>query len=114
MLVADGGGIRGYSTLLILKDLMAKIAEEEQRISPAASSSAFPYTLNSGRQDDTSQRTSLSTSPRSTTASVQLNSSPTPVHPTHSASVNTSRSSQFLPCHYFDYIAGTSTGGFDP
>jgi len=60
----DGGGIRGYSSLLILEELMKKIAQLEW--------------------EDTA---------KGTTEDITNRSLP-------------------LPCHYFDYIFGTSTGGY--
>lgn len=76
VLSLDGGGVRGYSTLLILKDLMKKIREEEEFEKPPACTSADSPMVEADR--------------------IQ------PKKPGGSA---------FLPCHYFDYIAGTSTGG---
>lgn len=55
----DGGGIRGYSSLLILSALMERIAFWEKDL--------------------------------------------------HGRQVN---ADHLLPCHYFDYIWGTSTGGY--
>jgi hypothetical protein len=73
----DGGGIRGYSSLLILKRLMDNIIllETEEPIDGFAieSSSDYPWDTEPDLKKD----------------------------PTKA----------FYPCHYFDYIAGTSTGG---
>ena len=39
----DGGGMRGYGSLLILKELMNKIGDEEKRIDPSVKSSFHPH-----------------------------------------------------------------------
>jgi len=69
----DGGGIRGYATLLVMKALMDRISEIENQYfsaSPEAYDSSFSPTESDRKSVD-----------------------------------------GYLPCHYFDYIAGTSTGG---
>ncbi|KAK3349387.1 patatin-like phospholipase-domain-containing protein [Lasiosphaeria hispida] len=76
ILTLDGGGIRGYSSLIILRALMKQIAEIEQNLEPVAISSAHTDRIDPG-----------------------------------SIPENVLRKGQYLPCHYFDYIAGTSVGG---
>ena len=81
----DGGGIRGYSSLLSLKHLMMRIRNLE-RDSQAnnegvQSSKDYPW------MDSTDLGPNRVVSPAD-------------------------RVDDFLPCHYFDYIAGTSTGGY--
>lgn len=76
ILTLDGGGIRGYSSLIILRVLMREIASIEQTLEPSASSSAQ-------------------------TERIPRDQIPDDVY----------REGQYLPCHYFDYIAGTSVGG---
>ena len=70
----DGGGIRGYASLLMLHKLMERVSEEEQRADALLRQS------------------------RNLTSSYAPADDPL-------------RSSPPLPCHYFDYIVGTSTGG---
>lgn len=68
ILTLDGGGIRGYSSLLILKQLMHEVAECERRL--------------------------------------QRDEGPVPGSTRHEFNED-----ELLPCHYFDYMYGTSTGG---
>ncbi|MCJ1273979.1 hypothetical protein MMC21_001772 [Puttea exsequens] len=81
LLSLDGGGVRGLSTLLILKELMTLVGKHEQDLDENATSSAY---------------------------SPLIDPSPDDLHPT---GYSLKPSTQYLPCHYFDYIGGTSTGG---
>ncbi|KAK3941615.1 patatin-like phospholipase-domain-containing protein [Diplogelasinospora grovesii] len=76
ILTLDGGGIRGYSSLIILRALMEEIARIEQTLEPFASSSAHTDRI-----------------------------------PEEAIPAEVLRKGKYLPCHYFDYIAGTSVGG---
>ncbi|KAK0617365.1 patatin-like phospholipase-domain-containing protein [Immersiella caudata] len=76
ILTLDGGGIRGYSSLIILRALMKEIALVEQTLEPHALSSAHTDRIDPDTIPD-----------------------------------YVLRKGQYLPCHYFDYIAGTSVGG---
>lgn len=82
VLSVDGGGIRGYSSLVILQVLMRKVEELERAYQPAANSSIYSSTL--GPLDD------------------EVCAAPTP---------DDRPRSEYWPCHYFDYIAGVGTGG---
>ena len=84
--VQDGGGIRGYSTLLILKELMRKIADLECHHPEPATTSFHPLLP-----------------PYQPPGSCSSSNS--------EQSVGSEIASDWLPCHYFDYMAGTSTGG---
>lgn len=92
----DGGGIRGLGSLLILQELMNKVGDEEKR---------------TGREDGYAE-SSFSPCPykpiypnrtRTDSSEVGMLSGAT--------SVGLPNSSLYLPCHYFTYAAGTSTGG---
>ena len=88
ILSLDGGGIRGYSALLILQELMSVIKKlERSHPDGAAESSYHPLPWNPLYATDS--RTGEQANPRSQDA----------------------ESARWLPCHYFDYVAGTSTGG---
>ena len=79
ILSLDGGGVRGYSSLLLLKRLMDEITQIEKKNDPKASTSAFSPLIDT---------TALFSDP----AMKELEGT-------------------YRPCHYFDYIAGSSTGG---
>ena len=97
--VTDGGGIRGYGSLLMLQALMEKIAIEERRIDPAIESSFSPCIYKP-------TRVGFSTPFTENAGSFEAS----PVTETNPKGL--SDDSLFLPCHYFDYGAGTSTGGY--
>ncbi|KAL9118353.1 MAG: hypothetical protein Q9187_005102 [Circinaria calcarea] len=97
LLTLDGGGVRGYSSLLILQALMEEIArlEQEQPLAPSSVSPLEPRV-----------RTTVMRQPSHRAGTVlreEIFALPAPRR--HQTLSN------YLPCHYFDYIAGTSTGG---
>jgi len=109
----DGGGIRGYSSLLILQSLMAEIAKVEQQTIPPATSSASPYLFDSDEANAGGASTRTPSMHHS--ASVKQRELPQALSLRRVKSEPSAKprkdSSQYLPCHYFDYICGTSTGG---
>ena len=78
----DGGGVRGYGSLIIVQALMEKIEEIERVRDPEAPSSICSPALR--LPDD---------KPCAAPKSIAM-----PI-------------SGYWPCHYFDYIAGVGTGG---
>ncbi|KAH7190863.1 acyl transferase/acyl hydrolase/lysophospholipase [Fusarium oxysporum] len=81
ILAFDGGGVRALSSLLILKSIMRRIRVLELDHPDGPAYSSSSYPWMGQRND--------------------LPSGPIESH----------RVDDFLPCHYFDYMAGTSTGG---
>ncbi|MCJ1450758.1 hypothetical protein MMC28_001092 [Mycoblastus sanguinarius] len=84
VLSLDSGGIRGYSSLVILQALMQEIALIEDSKCEARSSSFSPLV------DCLDVRDYVASSPED-------------------SSIITGKF--LLPCHYFDYIAGSQSGG---
>ena len=82
ILSVDGGGIRGYTALLILQNIMKDIEMLERERDAGAISSAYSPLV------DCLPSRALAASPKGTRSALQ-----------------------YLPCHYFDYVGGASTGG---
>lgn len=98
----DGGGIRGHGSLLILRDLMAKIEAKEQRLDRTRShSSTFVWDPEGSNLNDEIPDSAPSVS------SEASESSELGVVGLQKGAPHRPR----LPCHYFTYAAGTSTGG---
>lgn len=100
----DGGGIRGYGSLLILKELMRRIGLEERRVDSRVESSFYPgvykpraaVAASDGRPGTTNSHTQDIVGTPTTDAEGEI---------------ILEESDLYLPCHYFNYIGGTSTGG---
>lgn len=104
--VLDGGGIRGYSSLLILRELMEYIYEEETRSlseeEKARHSSYHPHEYipcvrNNQDNDGDSHDWMLETDQGVTAAGTR--------------NTGCGVRCRYVPAHYFDFVGGTSTGG---
>ena len=97
LLSVDGGGIRGLSSLLILGALMTSVSAVEQSTWPPAMTSGDSPLLDANsviRRNEQIEATAAKAPERISTTTM-----------------NFAIESNYLPCHYFDWIAGTSTGG---
>lgn len=92
----DGGGVRGLGSLLILQELMNKVGDEEKRLDreDGRAESSFSPCLYKPRY---LKRVDTDSSEDEIPSATKLDGLP--------------NSSLYLPCHYFTYAAGTSTGG---
>lgn len=95
IMCADGGGVRGYSSLLILKAIMARVEAHEQRLDSNVECSAHPF------QHRKCERIPPAPTRASTLRPNERNAAVAEANP------------KFLPAHYFNYIGGASTGGYD-
>ena len=89
ILTLDGDGRLGYRSLLILRALMEEVRKVELSENAEASSSKYSPFIDCSAEEDLDN----STNPRSDN---DLREKKPPV---------------YRPCHYFDYIGGSSTGG---
>lgn len=88
----DNGGIRGYGSLLVLKDIMRRVGELEKKLDSNTESSFYPGIYK----------------PRY----VDLHIDDGSQHISATPTTHLEESSLFLPCHYFTNIGGTGTGGY--
>ncbi|KAF2266787.1 FabD/lysophospholipase-like protein [Lojkania enalia] len=88
----DGGGIRGYSSLLVLKEIMKEVEKIEKEKDATVDSSFHPEDY------VTPHNTRNTPEPGKGNFNSQQDQ-------------KADESCRYFPCHYFDYIGGTSTGG---
>ncbi|OCL09668.1 hypothetical protein AOQ84DRAFT_353922 [Glonium stellatum] len=110
ILSLDGGGIRVYTSLLILRGIMDIIASIESNSQPEDLKYAaymYPLEINEASADYPWLGRSLVKpgKQRSETESSQQDPE------SSTENVSTLRKSNFHPSHYFDYIFGAGTGG---
>ncbi|KAE8449128.1 hypothetical protein EG329_008512 [Mollisiaceae sp. DMI_Dod_QoI] len=102
VLTFDGGGIRGYGSLLIVKELMRRIGLEEKRLEENIDSSFYPSLYKPrGVALEDNRPITASSNAQKVEASPKVDAE----------GRDLGESARFLPCHYFNYIGGTSTGG---
>jgi hypothetical protein len=122
----DGGGIKGYASLLILRELMRIIARKEREHREPHSSSFAPWSNGPSVPSQAPSRAPIEppitpqtpmaesdgAQPRSRTSTIRkiLTMRRGSGHPEQEMPPETSTEG-YLPCHYFDFIVGTSTGG---
>ncbi|KAL8721375.1 MAG: hypothetical protein Q9225_001922 [Loekoesia sp. 1 TL-2023] len=103
----DGGGVKTYASLLILQELMNKIGDLEKSlnvlegkdVTTASSFDPCPY------------KPTISRSQRASSGSSSTSDSCDYATVVPSCVNDLPNSSLYLPCHYFDFAVGTSTGG---
>ena len=96
ILTLDGGGIRGYSSLLILKELMHQVYQWEMRLNEEEAA------LQDSPEEDVQQGQAAGGANRSVGDNHV---------PPRSTFATIMPEVELLPCHYFDFMFGTSTGG---
>ena len=96
--VLDGGGIRGYSALLIIQQLMKVIGRLERKYAYGPSKADGPAESSYHPINPLSPALCMATRIKKM---AKIGGEPAKT-----------KSSPWLPCHYFDYVAGTSTGGY--
>jgi len=90
----DGGGIRGLYSLFILRQLMNQIKLYEETFSDGTG--GVSYAPSSFHPLD---------------EPLNVSHIPPPSQPQDNEQEGNGHNGHYLPCHYFDYICGTSTGG---
>jgi hypothetical protein len=90
----DGGGIRGYSSLIILRALMEKVKASETK----------------GLSDEQKENHSSYDPHRYMPCVQNIEATSTTAGATEGQAA-CGTSCRYIPAHYFDYVGGTSTGG---
>ena len=128
ILTLDGGGIRGYSSLWILKALMREVWEWEQRLdkedeenedvartdSPEeerAEAGAGALRNDDDPEGDTNDDKVSSDQLQRTTTKSAVDHMQDDRLVSKATKQKAMSEDELLPCHYFDFMYGTSTGG---
>ncbi|KAK7894536.1 hypothetical protein LTR67_006297 [Exophiala xenobiotica] len=105
LLSFDGGGIRGLSSLFILKELMVQIQKIEMEADPNHATHSF-YPLEERAPIVNAKPIANEKRKKSLSFPLSPRISPSDKQPERNGPEY-----KYLPCHYFDFIVGTSTGG---
>jgi hypothetical protein len=90
----DGGGIRGYSSLIIMRQIMKEVKRIERHGLPSNKLEQHSSYAPESYVPCLNARRALYKSDGNTDG------------------CSCGEFCRYLPCHYFDYIGGTSTGGY--
>ncbi|KAF4625720.1 hypothetical protein G7Y89_g12444 [Cudoniella acicularis] len=133
VLTLDGGGIRGYASLLMVKFLMDAVARIEKDYPDEPHDTSFmPRVEQESPPNGTANHPNgHAAEPPAALPTARTNSAPrggifwrrrtnedslaeqTTDNDPENTNGNTVHGTGYLPCHYFDYITGTSTGGLN-
>lgn len=105
ILTLDGGGIRGYSSLMILKALMHEVWLWEERLEKEE----FEQSLRQDSRKDSGSHTREGR--RRNGEAVAPGTLEDDEMTTSATRRKAFVEEELLPCHYFDFMYGTSTGG---
>jgi hypothetical protein len=108
ILTLDGGGIRGYSSLVILKALMHEIWLWEEKLEKEDLEQSL---WRSSRKDSGTNAMSTREGRRRAGEDVAPGTLDDDAMTSSSARRKAFVEEELLPCHYFDFMYGTSTGG---
>lgn len=103
--ITDGGGVRGFWSLLVLDYLMRLVAEREESFDdPSSDMHPAFHSFDPMQYQMDPYPTYFTDKERQISTGLKM-------YDRDHAIRNDSPTKRFLPCHYFDYIGGTSTGG---